>query len=68
MWEINVAELSTDSLEFPIAKEAILKRYWRLRAQHLPAGKQTFKRDASARERTASSYTRWSSSSTRTSP
>ena len=57
MWEINVADLSTDSQEFPIAREAILGRYERLRAQHLPAGEQTFKRDASARERTASSYT-----------
>ena len=57
MWEINVADLSTDSREFPIAKEAILKRYWRLRAQHLPAGDHTRKRDVSERERTARSYT-----------
>ena len=57
MWEINVAELRTDSQDFPIARKAILDRYRRLRVRHLPAGAQTFKRDASARERTASSYT-----------
>ena len=57
MGEINVANLSTDDRDFPIAREASLNRYWRLRAQHLPAGRQTFKRNASARERTASSYT-----------
>ena len=57
MWEINVADLRTDSQDFPIARKAILDRYRRLRARHLPAGDQTFKRDASARERTASSYT-----------
>ena len=57
MWEINVADLRTDSQSFPIAREAILDRYRRLRAQHLPAGDQTRKRDASARERAASSYT-----------
>lgn len=57
MWEINVADLTVDSPEFPIAREAILGRYQRLRAQHLPAGDQTFKRNATARERTASSYT-----------
>ena len=57
MWESNVADLSTGSREFSIAREAILGRYWRLREQHLPAGEQTFKRDASARERNASSYT-----------
>ena len=57
MWEINVADLTIDSPEFPIAKEAILGRYQRLRAQHLPAGDQTFKRNAPAQERTAGSYT-----------
>ena len=57
MWEINVGKMRTDSHDFPIAKEAILDRYWRLRAQHVPAGSQTFKRDVSERERAASSYT-----------
>ena len=57
MWEINVADLSTDDRDFRIAREVILGRYRRLRAQHLPAGDQTIRRDASARERNASSYT-----------
>ena len=57
MWEINVADLTTDSREFPIAREAILGRYTRLRTQHLPAGDQRRKRAVSARERAAGSYT-----------
>ena len=57
MYEINVAVLETDSPEFSIAKEAILSRYQRLRSLHAPAGSQIYKRDATARERHASSYT-----------
>ena len=57
MYEINVAVLETDSQEFPTAKEAIVSRYERLRSKHAPAGSQTFKRDATARECNASSYT-----------
>ena len=57
MYEINVAALDTNSRGFPTAKEAILSRYERLRSRHAPAGSQTFKRDATARERNASSYT-----------
>ena len=57
VYEINVAALETDSQEFPTAKEAIVSRYERLRSKHAPAGSQTFKRDATARECNASSYT-----------
>lgn len=57
MYEINVADLDTDSSEFPIAREAILSRYQRLRSLHAPTGSQIYKRDATARERNASSYT-----------
>ena len=57
VYEINVAVLETDSQEFPTAKEAIVSRYERLRSKHAPAGSQTFKRDATARECNASSYT-----------
>ena len=57
MWEINVEELETNSQEFPIAKEAILRRYERLHRLHVPSGQLTFRGEPPQRERVASSYT-----------
>ena len=57
MWEINVGELETNSQEFPIAREAILRRYERLHTLHVPSGQLTYRRNPPQRERVASSYT-----------
>ena len=57
MWDINVADRRTDSREFAIAKGAILDRYRRRRAQHLPVGDHTANGGVSERVRTARSYT-----------
>ena len=57
MHEINVATLETDSSDFPLARKGVLDRYNRLYAEHAPEGKLTPRREASQRERVASSYT-----------
>ena len=38
MYEIAIAELATDSREFPFVKEAVFDRFRRLYDRHVPSG------------------------------
>lgn len=57
MYDINVADLTTASPEFPHIRDAVLDRYDRLHRRHTPGGKQIRGRTVSPREVAASSYT-----------
>ena len=52
------SKLVTPKAQFPQhSGRILLSRYQRLRSLHAPAGSQIYKRDETARERHASSYT-----------
>ena len=57
MYEINIAELRTDSAEFPIIKTATLDHYHELYRAHTPSGQIVRLRTARPPEAIAGSYT-----------
>ena len=56
MYEIKVADLATNSLDFGLVRRTVLDRHDRLYRQHVPGGLLTYRRAASERDLVAGTY------------